>query len=142
MEDKIHKGRVLIVDDEPINIELISGYLEADHEIITASNGKEALEKVQMNSPDIVLLDIMMPEMDGYTVCKKIKSQDSTRFIPVVMVTALTDIQEKIKAIESGADDFLSQRAVLFRRDQPADRGERDHGHGGADPFASARAPV
>lgn len=109
MEDKIHRGKILVVDDEPLNVELISGFLEKDYEIISASCGKEALEKVNQYNPDIVLLDIMMPEMNGYEVCQKIKSQDSTRFISVVMVTALTEIEEKIKAIESGADDFLTK---------------------------------
>ncbi len=104
-----HRAKILVVDDEPINVELISGYLENDYELIPAYSGKEALEKVESAKPDMVLLDIMMPEISGYEVCEKVKRQDSTRFLPVVMVTALTDLEDKVRAIDAGADDFLSK---------------------------------
>ena len=103
----MEKAKILVVDDEPINIELISGYLKRDYEIIPAASGKEALDKVRQEKPDVVLLDIMMPGINGYEVCEKIKQEDSTHFIPVVMVTALSEMDDKIKAIEAGADDFL-----------------------------------
>ena len=103
------KPKVLVVDDNPINVEHISIFLEPDYQIITAYSGKEALEKIKQEKPDIVLLDIMMPEISGYQVCEIIKQEDTTRFLPVVMITALTELPDKIKAIEVGADDFLSK---------------------------------
>lgn len=103
------KGKVLIVDDEEVNIRLIEAYLNKEYEIITAQSGKEALEKIREDKPDIVLLDIMMPQISGYDVCKSIKEKDATRFIPVVMITALSGVEAKIKAIEIGADDYLTK---------------------------------
>jgi len=96
-----------VVDDQLANIKLITAYLQNDYEIISAYSGEEALEKVELENPDIVLLDIKMPGIDGYEVCKRIKQVDSTRFMPVVMISALSDMEDRIKAIEVDADDFL-----------------------------------
>ncbi|MCK5384822.1 MAG: PleD family two-component system response regulator [Alphaproteobacteria bacterium] len=103
-------ARVLIVDDILPNVKLLEAKLACEYyEIITATSGQEALEKVATENPDIVLLDVMMPGMDGFEVCSRIKSNPETAHIPVVMVTALTDIEDKVRGLEVGADDFLSK---------------------------------
>jgi len=103
-------ARVLVVDDIIPNVKLLEAKLAVEYyEVITATSGKEALEKVQTENPDIVLLDVMMPGMDGFEVCERIKSDPEKAHIPVVMVTALTDIQDKVRGLEVGADDFLSK---------------------------------
>ncbi len=109
MEYEKYRNKILVVDDEPVNVKLITDILENDYEIIPAYSGREALLKITSDKPDIVLLDIMMPEISGYEVCEKIRKQETTRFIPVVMVTALNGLEDKIKAIEAGADDFLTK---------------------------------
>lgn len=105
----MEKSKILVVDDEKINVELLEGILSKKYEVITAYSGNEALLKVEKTLPDLILLDIMMPDINGYDVCKEIKSNKKTLHIPIVMVTALTEKSEKIKAIDAGADDFLSK---------------------------------
>lgn len=103
-------ARVLVVDDILPNVKLLEAKLSSEYyDVLTATSGKEALEKVVNDSPDIVLLDVMMPEMDGFEVCRQIKSNPDVAHIPVVMVTALTDSVDRIKGLEAGADDFLSK---------------------------------
>lgn len=113
-------ARILVVDDLPENIQLLGSLLEPlGYEILSAGNGREALERVAAHPPDLVLLDVVMPEMDGLAVCKQLKSDPRTRLIPIVMITALHGEREKLRAIESGADDFLnkpfSQAELLAR---------------------------
>ncbi|TDI87362.1 MAG: diguanylate cyclase [Caldithrix sp.] len=101
---------ILVVDDVPVNIQLLNTYLSSEgYNVVTASDGAEAIEQVQQHAPDLILLDVMMPKMNGFDVCKFLKSQELTRFIPVIMVTALNEVEDKVKGIDSGADDFISK---------------------------------
>lgn len=103
-------ARILVVDDILPNVKLLEAKLTSEYyDVLTASSGEEALKSVTENKPDIVLLDVMMPGMDGIEVCRRIKSNPDTAHIPVVMVTALTDSQDRVRGLESGADDFLSK---------------------------------
>jgi len=102
-------ARILVVDDEKINVDLLEGHLSKDYEVVTAYSGKEALQKVEQTSPDLILLDVLMPDITGFDVCRKLKSDAKNLSIPVVMVTTLTEKEYKIKAIEAGADDFLNK---------------------------------
>ncbi len=103
-------ARVLVVDDILPNVKLLEAKLSSEYyEVITATSGEEALQKIEQTAPDLVLLDVMMPGMDGFEVCKRIKENPLMAHIPVVMVTALTDTVEKVRGLEAGADDFLSK---------------------------------
>ncbi|MEA2645222.1 MAG: cyclic di-GMP phosphodiesterase [Chloroflexota bacterium] len=101
---------VLVVDDEPVNRELLEAYLERlDCEVITAVDGAQALALVEARPPDVVLLDAMMPRVDGFEVCRRLKADPATRLIPVVMVTSLNDVGDRVRALDAGADDFLAK---------------------------------
>ncbi len=103
-------ARVLVVDDILPNVKLLEAKLTSEYyDVLTATSGAEALEKVAAESPDLVLLDVMMPGMDGFEVCKRIKENKDLAHIPVVMVTALTDSEDKVRGLQAGADDFLSK---------------------------------
>ena len=96
------------MDDHPLNLELIEGCLaDVDCRVITATDGIEALELVKKDRPDLVLLDVMMPRMDGYEVCKRLKDSPEGKLLPVVMVTALGQIADRVRGLEVGADDFI-----------------------------------
>ncbi len=112
------KYKILIVDDEPLNVELLSVYLRDTYDILTAYNGKDALEKVQNESPDLILLDVMMPNMNGYDVCRTIREEFKMDFIPIVMVTALTGKADHQKGIDAGADEFLKKPVGKFELDK------------------------
>ena len=113
-------ARVLVVDDIAANVRLLEAKLAAEYfEVMTASSGKEALALIEKQTPDIVLLDVMMPELDGFEVCKRIRANARTRFLPVVMVTALSDQADRVRGLEAGADDFLTKPVndlALFAR--------------------------
>lgn len=103
-------ARVLVVDDILPNVKLLEAKLMSEYyDVLTATSGAEALEKIENSNPDIVLLDVMMPGMDGFEVCSRIKDNPKLAHIPVVMVTALTDSADKVRGLEAGADDFLSK---------------------------------
>lgn len=101
-------SKILIVDDEPFNLDYLEQELEgSDYEIFKATNGQEALEQVKLTEPDLVLLDIMMPVMDGFSVLSKLKADTSTRDIPVVIISASNDLRNVVKGIKMGAEDYL-----------------------------------
>jgi two-component system cell cycle response regulator len=103
-------ARVLVVDDILANVRLLEAKLSAEYfDVVTAMNGADALESVQRSRPDIVLLDVMMPGIDGIEVCRRIKANPQTQHIPVVMVTALDQPEDRVKGLEAGADDFLTK---------------------------------
>jgi two-component system alkaline phosphatase synthesis response regulator PhoP len=101
---------VLIVDDNQQNLELLQAYLEdMDCETVPAHDGPQALEIIGASAPDLILLDVMMPKMSGFEVCKRIKNDPRTSNIPVIMVTALNEFGDIERGIDSGTDDFLSK---------------------------------
>ena len=103
-------SRILVVDDNPQNLELLAAYLDGvSSNVDTAVDGVDALEKVKAAPPDLILLDIMMPRMSGFEVCRKLKSDPATRDIPVVMVTALNELGDIERGVESGTDDFITK---------------------------------
>src|SRR6516225_3204397 len=98
------KSRILIVDDTPANIKILTELLRKDYLLSVATSGADALEIARSKDrPDLVLLDIMMPEMDGYEVCRRLKADPATADIPVVMVTALSDAADRLRGLEAGA---------------------------------------
>ena len=109
-ESFLPQSTVLIVDDNPQNLELLQAFLESlPVKIVTAFDGVDALEKVQQHSPDLILLDIMMPRMSGFQVCRRLKGDQKTRDIQILMVTALNELGDIEQASECGTDDFVSK---------------------------------
>lgn len=108
--DTVPIGRILIADDNPTNVELLEAYLaEVDCEIATAVDGRETLDRVASFQPDLILLDIMMPKVSGFEVCKTVKGSPATRGIMILMVTALNEDGDIERAVNAGCDDFLSK---------------------------------
>ena len=107
---RIAESKILVVDDNEQNLELLVAYLETlGCPVVTAIDGVDALEKVAAEKPDLILLDIMMPRMSGFEACRKIKSDPTTRDIPVIMVTALNELTDIERGVESGTDDFITK---------------------------------
>ena len=104
------QAKILVVDDEAKNIKLLEALLlPRGYGVVCATNGEEALQQVQQERPDLILLDVMMPGLDGFEVCKILKDNADTRLTPVIIMTALGQVQDRIKGIEAGADDFLTK---------------------------------
>jgi adenylate cyclase len=113
-------AKILVVDDTAKNVKLLADLLSAKgYSVVTAESGRDALAQLEAERPDLVLLDVVMPEMSGYEVCEKIRANPATRILPVVMVTALDPGEERVKGLDAGADDFLTKpinRAELLAR--------------------------
>lgn len=106
----LDRATILLVDDEPMNLQLFKAILAPyPYETLTAQDGLEALEKIDKNDIDLILMDVMMPGKTGFEVCRQLKSQEETRLIPIVLITGLDDLESRVKGMESGADDFLSK---------------------------------
>jgi two-component system phosphate regulon response regulator PhoB len=114
------KGKILIVDDEPDALELIEVNLKAaGFEVMVADDGHEAMQKIRANSPDLILLDVMLPEMDGLEVCKTLRRDPATARIPIIMLTARAAEMDRVLGLELGADDYItkpfSPRELILR---------------------------
>ncbi len=106
----VASASILVVDDHEQNLELLEAYLEeVGCRVRTAKDGVEAMAEIELEPPDLIILDVMMPRMSGFQVCRQVKSNPKTRDIPVVMVTALSDVGDVERAVECGADDFLTK---------------------------------
>lgn len=104
------RGRILVVDDNRDNIEIIATRLRfRGYEMIEASDGYEALAKVRSDEPDLILLDVMLPDIDGYEISRRIKNDDELPFIPIILVTARDSTQDKVAGLDAGADDYLTK---------------------------------
>ena len=110
-----HKPKILVVDDQPINIRVIHGLFKSQFDVVMAMNGEQALSQAEQHRPDLIVLDVMMPDMDGYEVCRRLKANPNTRAVPVVFVTAHNDPADEIQGIALGAIDVISKpiNAVL-----------------------------
>ncbi len=110
LDEKAPTSKILIADDNQQNCELLDAYLAHEvYEIAMAYDGRQTLERVASFEPDLILLDIMMPKLSGYEVCKQLKSDERTRAIPILMVTALNEKNDIEKAVQAGCDDFLTK---------------------------------
>ena len=110
-EESNARPQLLIVDDQPLNIRLFHEIFHADHEVFFATSGEDALEFCKTNYPDLILLDVVMPGLNGYEVCRRLKQDERTRDIPVIFVTAQSDASEEEDGLAAGAVDFIAKSA-------------------------------
>jgi CheY-like chemotaxis protein len=104
------RSKILVADDNAQNCELLQAYLdELDVDVVMAYDGQETLDMVESESPDLILLDIMMPKVSGFEICRRLKGDQKTQDIPIVMVTALNEMADIERGVEAGTDDFLSK---------------------------------
>jgi len=103
------KQLILIVDDTPENVRLLASLLTDDYEIAIATNGAQALEMIKDTPPDLILLDVMMPEMDGFEVCRRVKNNLATRTLPVIFLTASTEVDDIVRGFEAGGVDYVTK---------------------------------
>jgi len=109
-EQLMSQPKILIVDDEPFNVDYLEQELDdMNYNILTATNGREALDKVTNEPPDLILLDIMMPIMDGFAVLNELKADPLLRHIPVIIISAMNDLESVVKGIKQGAEDYLTK---------------------------------
>ena len=109
-EQEVRNSTILIADDTEQNVELLQAYLdELGCRVVTAYDGQQTLDRVAEAKPDLILLDIMMPKVSGFEICRKLKSDPATRSIPICMVTALNEERDIERAVDAGTDDFLSK---------------------------------
>lgn len=109
-EQPVEPGRILVVDDNQDNIEIIATRLRfRGYEILEASDGEQALALVEERAPDLILLDVMLPDIDGYEISRRIKGSDTLPFIPIILVTARDSTQDKVAGLDAGADDYLTK---------------------------------
>lgn len=111
---EFYESKVLIVDDAEENVDILLEVLGDDYDISVAMDGETALENIEMEIPDIILLDIMMPGMDGYEVCRRIKANKAIAEIPIIFLTAMTDVNSKAKGFELGAVDYITKPFEVF----------------------------
>ena len=104
-----NKNRIFIVDDIPDNLHLLKQILQDDYKLSFATSGKNAIKAIEIILPDLILLDIMMPKMDGFEVCRKLKSKEKTREIPIIFLTANVTEESEIKGFELGAADYITK---------------------------------
>ena len=110
MEQKTEKSTILVVDDTPENIDVLNGILKPEYQIKVALNGEKALKVAQSDpQPDLILLDIMMPDIDGYEVCQRLKSDPKTAKIPIIFVSAMTEVTDETKGFSLGAVDYITK---------------------------------
>ncbi len=113
-------ARILVVDDLAPNVRVLEAKLAAEYfEVVSASDGPEGIRKAEDEAPDLIILDVMMPGMDGFETCRRLRENPKTQHIPIVMLTALTEVQDRVRGLEAGADDFLSKPVndvALFAR--------------------------